>query len=107
MCRGVGDRRRCRHCFVHGVCARGRRQGRVSRKLRQGCAVATVDRADNKQYRELYASPEAIAAAKKGEPLPSGTVLTLVQYAAKLDEKGNPVKAPTDVLSRTGCSPIP
>ena len=52
----------------------------------------TVDRADNKQYRELYASPEAVAAAKKGEPLPSGTVLTLVQYAAKLDEKGEPVK---------------
>jgi hypothetical protein len=53
----------------------------------------TVDRADNKQYRELYVSPpEAIDAAKKGEPLPSGTVLTLVQYAAKLDPQGNPEK---------------
>jgi hypothetical protein len=58
----------------------------------KGVLYTTVDRADNKQYRELYASPEAIAAAKKGEPLPSGTVLTLVQYAAKLDEKGNPAK---------------
>jgi hypothetical protein len=58
----------------------------------KGVLYATVDRADNKQYRELYASPDAIAAAKKGEPLPSGTVLTLVQYAAKLDEKGNPAK---------------
>jgi len=58
----------------------------------KGVLYTTVDRADNKQYRELYASPEAIAAAKKGEPLPSGTVLTLVQYAAKLDEKGNPLK---------------
>ena len=48
----------------------------------KGVLYATVDRADNKQYRELYASPpEAIAAAKKGEPLPHGTVLTLVQYA--------------------------
>ena len=46
----------------------------------------TVDRADNKQYRELYVSPEAIAVAKKGEALPSGTVITLVQFAAKLDE---------------------
>ena len=58
----------------------------------KGVLYATVDRADNKQYRELYAPAEAIAAAKKGEPLPSGTVLTLVQFAAKLDEQGNPVK---------------
>jgi hypothetical protein len=53
----------------------------------------TVDRADNKQFRELYVSPPAaIEAAKKGEPLPSGTVLTLVQYAAQVDPQGNPVK---------------
>ena len=59
----------------------------------KGVLYTTVDRADNKQYRELYVSPpEAIAAAKKGEPLPSGTVLTLVQYAAKLDAQGNPEK---------------
>ncbi len=58
----------------------------------KGVLYTTVDRADNKQYRELYASPEAIAAAKKGEPLPDGTVLTLVQYAAKLDASGNPEK---------------
>jgi hypothetical protein len=58
-----------------------------------GVLYTTVDRADNKQYRELYASPPAaIDAAKKGEPLPSGTVLTLVQYAAKLDTQGNPEK---------------
>src|SRR5687768_9203790 len=58
-----------------------------------GVLYTTVDRADNKQYRELYASSAAaIEAAKKGEPLPSGTVLTLVQYAAKLDAQGNPEK---------------
>ncbi len=57
-----------------------------------GVLYTTVDRADNKQYRELYTTPAAIAAAKKGEPLPSGTVLTLVQYAAKLDAQGNPEK---------------
>jgi hypothetical protein len=58
-----------------------------------GTLYTTVDRADNKQYRELYVSPAAaIDAAKKGEPLPSGTVLTLVQYAAKLDAQGNPEK---------------
>ena len=59
----------------------------------KGTLYTTVDRPDNKQYRELYVSPAAaIEAAKKGEPLPSGTVLTLVQYAAKLDPQGNPEK---------------
>jgi hypothetical protein len=59
----------------------------------KGTLYTTVDRADNKQYRELFVSPpEAIEAAKKGEPLPSGTVLTLVQYAAQLDPQGNPLK---------------
>ncbi len=58
-----------------------------------GALYTTVDRADNKQYRELYVTPPAaIEAAKKGEPLPSGTVLTLIQYAAQLDGQGNPVK---------------
>ena len=58
-----------------------------------GLLYTTVDRPDNKQYRELYVSPPAaIEAAKKGESLPSGTVLTLVQYAAKLDANGNPEK---------------
>jgi hypothetical protein len=58
-----------------------------------GVLYATVDRADNKQYRELYASSQAVIdAAKAGKPLPSGSVLTLVQYAAQLDDKGNPVK---------------
>lgn len=58
----------------------------------KGVLYTTLDRADNKQHRELYVSPEAIAAAKKGEALPSGTVITLIQFAAKLDEQGNPVK---------------
>jgi plastocyanin len=52
-----------------------------------------VDRYDVKQYRELYvSSPEAIQAATDGKPLPSGTVLTLVQYKAQVDAQGNPVK---------------
>jgi hypothetical protein len=58
-----------------------------------GTLYTTVDRADIKQFRELYVSPPAaLEAAKKGEPLPSGTVLTLVQYAAQLDPQGNPAK---------------
>jgi len=56
----------------------------------QGVLYTTVDRPDNKQYRELYATPEAIAAVKAGQPLPSGTVLTLVQHKAKVDGDGNP-----------------
>jgi Cytochrome P460 len=58
----------------------------------EGVLYTTVDRADNKQYRELWATRAAVEAAKKGEPLPSGTVLTLVQYKAQLDAQGNPVK---------------
>jgi hypothetical protein len=58
-----------------------------------GTLYTIVDRPDNKQYRELYVSPPtALEAAKKGEPLPDGTVLTLLQYAALLDAQGNPQK---------------
>jgi hypothetical protein len=57
-----------------------------------GVLFTTVDRADNKQFREFYSSAAALEAAKKGEPLPSGTVITMRQYAAKLDAQGNPEK---------------
>ena len=58
----------------------------------KGVLYTTVDRADIKQYRELFSTPEAIDALKAGKPIPSGTVLTLVQYKAKLDAQGNPEK---------------
>ena len=58
----------------------------------KGVLYATVDRHDIKQYRELYSTPEAVKAVREGKPIPSGTVLTLVQYGAKKDDKGNPVK---------------
>ena len=58
----------------------------------KGVLYSIVDRADIKQYRELYATPEAIDAVKAGKPIPSGTVLTLVQFKAKLDAQGNPEK---------------
>jgi hypothetical protein len=57
-----------------------------------GVLFTTVDRADNKQFREFYTGAAALEAAKKGEPLPSGTVITMRQYAAKLDAQGNPEK---------------
>ena len=59
---------------------------------KSGVLYTTTDRYDIKQYRELYATPEAVKAAKEGKPLPSGTVLTLVQYKAQLDAQGNPLK---------------
>ncbi len=58
----------------------------------QGVLYAVVDRPDVKQYRELWATPEAVKAVKEGRPIPSGTVLTLVQYRAQVDAQGNPIK---------------
>jgi plastocyanin len=51
-----------------------------------------ADRYDVKQYRELFASKEAIAAARAGAPLPDGSVLVLIQYKAQVDPQGNPLK---------------
>ena len=58
----------------------------------KGILYNTVDRHDVKQYRELWSTPAAVEAARKGEPIPSGTVLTLVQYNAQLDAAGAPAK---------------
>jgi plastocyanin len=58
----------------------------------KGVLYAVVDRHDTKQYRELYSTPEGVKAVREGRPIPHGTVLTLVQYSAKKDDKGNPVK---------------
>jgi hypothetical protein len=58
----------------------------------KGVLYTTVDRPDNKQFRELYAPKEAIDALKAGKPIPSGAVLTMVNYKAKLGADGNPEK---------------
>jgi plastocyanin len=58
----------------------------------KGELYQTLDRPDNKQYRELYATPAAIAAVRKGQPIPAGTVLTLVQWSVEQDANGNPIK---------------
>jgi Cytochrome P460 len=57
-----------------------------------GVLYATFDKADNKQVHEFYASQAAIDAAKAGQPLPSGTAIIGLHYAAQLDAQGNPVK---------------
>lgn len=54
---------------------------------------STLDRHDNKQYRELYASSQAaVDAMKAGRPVPDGTVLLLIPYKAEVDAQGNPTK---------------
>ncbi len=57
-----------------------------------GVVYMTLDREQNKQVREYYTSQAAADAAKKGEPLPNGTVITVIQFAAQLDAQGNPTK---------------
>jgi plastocyanin len=61
-------------------------------KYKDGVLYTIVDRYDVKQYRELWGTPEAVAALKAGKSLPSGSVLTLIQYKAQVDAAGNPVK---------------
>ncbi len=58
----------------------------------KGVLYATLDSANLKQYRELWGPAAALEAAKAGKPLPDGTVLTLVQYAALPTAAGEPQK---------------
>jgi plastocyanin len=60
----------------------------------KGVLYQTLDRPDSKQYRELYAPPEAVEAVRKGKPIPYGTVLTLVQWSVEQDANGVPLKGP-------------
>src|SRR5467141_384324 len=66
-----------------------------------GVVYMTLDRPENKQVREYYTSQAAVDAAKKGDPLPQGTVITVVQYAAQLDAQGNPAKDASGRLIKT------
>jgi hypothetical protein len=58
----------------------------------KGVLYTTVDRPDVKQFRELYAPKEVVEALKAGKPMPSGTVLTMVNFKAKLNAAGEPEK---------------
>jgi Cytochrome P460 len=68
----------------------------------KGVVYMQIDRAQNKQLTEYYVSPEAIAAAKSGMPLPSGTTIIAVGFAAQLDAQGNPVKDAKGNFVKTG-----
>ena len=53
---------------------------------------STVNRADErKQIVKMFANDVALASAKEGAPLDSGSVLVMEVYKAKLDENENPV----------------
>jgi plastocyanin len=73
----------------------------------KGTLYQTVDRADVKQYRELYTQPEVVEAVRKGKPIPSGAVITLVQWSVEQDANGVPLKGSDgrfikkDVLAHT------
>ena len=68
----------------------------------KGVMYGTVDRADIKQVRHLYINSQAaIDAAKKGQPVPNGTVITMVQYAAQVDAKGEAIKGPDGRFIKT------
>jgi hypothetical protein len=52
----------------------------------------TVNRADErKQVVKIFANDTALASAKDGAPLESGSVIVMEVYKAKLDAQGNPV----------------
>src|SRR5260370_10891811 len=67
----------------------------------KGVVYLTLDKPDNKQVREYFTSPAAAEAARKGQQLPDGTVITAVQYAAQLDAQGNPAKDANGRLTKT------
>src|SRR5215217_110016 len=58
----------------------------------KGVLYATRDRHDVKRFHEIYSSKTVVDAVRKGQRIPNGTVLTMVQYLAKVDDKGVPVK---------------
>jgi len=72
----------------------------------KGVMYATVDRYDIKQYRELYTSAEAVKAVREGRPIPQGTVITMLHYSIKLDDKGNPVKDANGRFVKDKLTPI-
>jgi plastocyanin len=92
---------------VAGVAWAGPDKIKYPSEYLRGTLYATIDRADVKQYRELYTQPEVVEAVRSGKPIPSGAVITLVQWSVHVDEKGNPLKGPggrfikKDVLAHT------
>ena len=62
------------------------------RDYRNGVMYTSHDNAEAKEFREFYITPAALDAVRKGQPLPSGTVITLARYDVQRDAGGNPAK---------------
>lgn len=67
----------------------------------RGVLYWVQDRLGNKQVREYYTSKAAIDAVQADKPIPSGTVITVVQYNAQLDPAGNPVRGANERYIKT------
>ncbi|HSV23100.1 MAG TPA: cytochrome P460 family protein [Xanthobacteraceae bacterium] len=67
----------------------------------KGVRYLTLDKPDGRDIHDFYANPAAAEAARKGAPLPDGTVITVVHYAAQLDAEGKPTKDVDGRLTRT------
>ena len=72
----------------------------------KGVVYKTEDRADNKQVREFFTSREAVEAAREGAPLPSGTFIIVVRYAAQLDPTATRPRTQTAASSRPTISSV-
>lgn len=57
-----------------------------------GVRWLVIDKPDRRELHEHYVTPAAVEAARRGQAMPSGTVFTLVRYAARLDAEGHPLK---------------
>lgn len=53
---------------------------------------AMVDNPDRRIVRHLHVNPEALAAARPGQPLPYGTTLIMAEARARLDAAGVPLR---------------
>ena len=57
----------------------------------KGVKWLIVDKPQLKRINEYYATPDALEAARKNQPMPEGTVFVGAQYQIQLDGQGNPV----------------
>ncbi len=60
----------------------------------KGVKWLVVDRPKTKEFHEHYTTPSAVEAARHAQPMPNGTVFTVVRYSARLDAQGDPIKGP-------------
>jgi hypothetical protein len=68
----------------------------------KGVMYFAFDHPASKTYREIFIGNAAIEAAKKGQPVPSGTVIVTKIEKVKLAADGNPEKDASGRYIRTG-----